>query len=632
MNMQIKKLTRILIFTLSVCLLISARGQSLELVHVAENGDDSNSGEGWTVAKATIAAGLSAAAPNGTVLVSNGLFTVTSQLYVTDGKTVSSLYGTNNPPLETVVSGGGETRVFNVNNGTLDGLVIINGKAFYAAGALMNNGTIRHCRVEGNVATSGGAGGIELDGASLVTNCAIIRNQTLYKEGGGNQYGGSAMKISHKDVEVADCLIAENFGNLTHTAYGTIQCNNKTGHFKRCVITRNTNAVNGRVISTTTGGGGLVLYDTIVVSNTLLSPSSSVASAVYLGANSIASNLTVEANTGMRGVDMLKGTLLIDSRVRLHEEVLHGGAGIYANGGGTIDSCLIESNSIAETANGNALGAGIWFNNSTGGTVVNSTIRDNIHNQGTLGGGGIGISSSVSTLISNCWISGNSITPMQEKGDGGGVSIYRTAATTNVLITHSVIAWNEAGYKGGGIHAPGLATNVVIRNCLVYGNRSERGGGVYLEGDSQGSTLVESCTIADNIGVKSGATAGLFSSWRGNMDVVNSILYGNLTEGENSNWGRIGGSSGVVFLNCCTVPTAGIPGSDNFEADPLFLAPEENCYQLKGDSPCINIGIMQDWMTDAIDLDGRARIDCFSRKVDIGAYEYIPVGTMFNLR
>ena len=153
-----------------------------------------------------------------------------------------------------------------------------------------------------------------------------------------------------------------------------------------------------------------------------------------------------------------------------------------------------------------------------------------------------------------------------------------------------------------------------------------------MEGDPLGSTLVESCTIADNIGVKSGATAGLFSSWRENMDVVNSILYGNLTDGQNSNWERIGTASGVVFLNCCTVPTAGIPGSDNLEADPLFLAPEEDCYQLKGNSPCINIGIMQGWMTDAIDLDGRPRIDRFSKLVDIGAYEYIPVGTMFNLR
>ena len=38
------------------------------------------------------------------------------------------------------------------------------------------------------------------------------------------------------------------------------------------------------------------------------------------------------------------------------------------------------------------------------------------------------------------------------------------------------------------------------------------------------------------------------------------------------------------------------------------------------------------WMADAIDLDGRCRLDRFSRQVDMGCYEYLPQGMILNLR
>ncbi len=633
MNTRIGKSARILVCVVFVLLAASVHSQLLDMVHVSLDGQDGNSGASWTQAKATIQAGLEAAAPNGVVLVSNGEFTVAAEIALTDGRTVRALYGTNNPALETVVSGGNTTRVFNVNSGMLDGIVIANGLAEYAAGILMNNGTARYCRVEGNVAVKSahtlGGGAMRLDGASLVTNCAIIRNRIQLDPETSDQYGGSAMTVIHEDVEVVDCLIAENSSDLTHYTAGTIYCHAGSGKFKSCVIMHNTNHIAGRIVS---GISGLRMYDTIVASNCCVT--AGFAPAVYLGAGSLASNLTIEANTGMRGVEM-GNSLLIHSRVRLHEEVLHGGAGILCQLGGVIDGCLIESNSIAATANANGHGAGVWFGSTTatpmGGTIVNSTIRGNVHKQNRPGGGIAVLGHS--TLISNCWIVGNAI--QGSNGDGGGIGIYQNASSSNLLITHSVIAWNEADDAGGGISSPGDSQNVTIRNCLIYSNRAVRGGGVYLEGDVVGSTLVESCTIAGNTGLGTGAVAGLFASWSTNMNVINSIIYGNLTNGENSNWGRISSTgSQIVFMNCCTIPTNGMPGSANIEADPLFRAPEEGRYQLQSGSPCINTGMVRGWMQEggAADLDGRARIDRFTRQADMGAYEYVPIGMMFSIR
>jgi hypothetical protein len=73
-------------------------------------------------------------------------------------------------------------------------------------------------------------------------------------------------------------------------------------------------------------------------------------------------------------------------------------------------------------------------------------------------------------------------------------------------------------------------------------------------------------------------------------------------------------------------------GSGNITAYPEFIDPVANNYRLADGSPCINAGLNQEWMTDDVDLDGRQRLDRFTRQVDMGCYEYVWRGTMFNLK
>ena len=65
---------------------------------------------------------------------------------------------------------------------------------------------------------------------------------------------------------------------------------------------------------------------------------------------------------------------------------------------------------------------------------------------------------------------------------------------------------------------------------------------------------------------------------------------------------------------------------------PKFVDPAGNDYRLAAGSPCINTGWRQDWMKDDVDLDGRPRLDRFTRLADIGCYEYVFPGTMFHMR
>jgi len=65
----------------------------------------------------------------------------------------------------------------------------------------------------------------------------------------------------------------------------------------------------------------------------------------------------------------------------------------------------------------------------------------------------------------------------------------------------------------------------------------------------------------------------------------------------------------------------GSGGEGNISDDPQFI---EVGYRLSANSPCIDTGMNEDWMWDAVDLDGNDRVwrGSVSWTVDIGAYEY----------
>jgi hypothetical protein len=170
---------------------------------------------------------------------------------------------------------------------------------------------------------------------------------------------------------------------------------------------------------------------------------------------------------------------------------------------------------------------------------------------------------------------------------------------TNTLMRNSLIVSNTAFREGGGVYAYGIGRGGGgIQSCTIAGNKAQHGGGIQL---ANTDNIVVNTIIRSNT-----ATAG----------ATYNDLYNTTAEHSNS------------YRYCNTSIT--LPDPSNITGDAGFINAAGFNYHLDGNSSCINTGSNQDWMTDAIDLDGHSRIDKFIRRVDMGCYEYIPKGTMFR--
>jgi len=105
--------------------------------------------------------------------------------------------------------------------------------------------------------------------------------------------------------------------------------------------------------------------------------------------------------------------------------------------------------------------------------------------------------------------------------------------------------------------------------------------------------------------------------------VTNSVIYFN-TAPNAVNFTNTGGNTGLSYS--CVIPA--VDGTRNITNDPGLVNLDGGDYRLNGNSPCVNAGLNQNWMTNAVDLDGRSRIRYGT--VDMGVYEVIFGGTIYG--
>jgi hypothetical protein len=282
-----------------------------------------------------------------------------------------------------------------------------------------------------------------------------------------------------------------------------------------------------------------------------------------------------------------------------------GASVLWSPGGGGISGCngAIRYNIIV--GNSAEYGGGL---SGCGGIIEKNLITRN-------SGGGL---YSCGGIIQNNVISENSA-----NGSGGGL------AYCDATIQFNIIAANSAGDDGGGLYNCGGNVIVVppvqpwppepsaiIRSNLIVGNSAKRGGGV-----SDSVVTIENNTIAGNTAEEGG---GLHFCW----DISNCIIWGNvaatdaqLDESDVPVYSCIqdwtGGGEGNIVP-----PLAGFVDPDGPDDNPATY--DDNNYRLLGDSPCIDAGKNEDWMNEALDLDGNPRIFYGGKSltVDMGAYEY----------
>jgi hypothetical protein len=210
-------------------------------------------------------------------------------------------------------------------------------------------------------------------------------------------------------------------------------------------------------------------------------------------------------------------------------------------------------------------------------------------------GGGAYCGEPPAAIISNCVLTGNSA---KYAGGADGGALYNCMVIGNS-------AYRGGGKKGGTLY-----------NCIIICNSAEQYGGAAF-----GSSILNNCTVVGNSSL--GGGGGVYQ----NTKCLNCIVAFNDPGGTN-NWY----DTTSYFTNSCTYPTQSTwqVTDGNITNDPVFVNTNAGNYRLSQSSPCINAGLNQSWMDGAVDLDGRSRIDRFSRIVDMGCYEYLPAGFIYR--
>jgi hypothetical protein len=216
-----------------------------------------------------------------------------------------------------------------------------------------------------------------------------------------------------------------------------------------------------------------------------------------------------------------------------------------------------------------------------------------------LGGGAF--CNDISSVISNCVISGNS------SGNGGGGanggtlnncflvanSSFDGGGADNSTLNNCLVISNSAVEAGGGAFA------CTLNNCLVINNAATNADG--FGGGSFGGILND-CTFANNAAANGGGVC--------NGTLNNCIVYYNY----GSNYAS---SYSPVNLNyCCTTP---LPDGNGDITNAPLLVNVTNDFHLQSNSPCIDSGNPA-FFFGSTDLDGNPRV--VGGAVDIGAYEY----------
>ncbi len=296
-----------------------------------------------------------------------------------------------------------------------------------------------------------------------------------------------------------------------------------------------------------------------------------------------------------------------------------GGGGIYL-AAGTVSNCVIAGCVNAYSSSGYG-GGGLYLDgnsalltdsivdgNSTTprytcgggvdaakGTILRCIVRNNSAVATGYDGAGGGIYAwGTNVLVRDCRIYGNAI------GIAGGAGIAG-GTVENCLIYNNTTAKGWGGGAAGGAVGNGISTTTILRNCRVFGNTvtTATGDG----GGAHGCTVINS-TIHDNIVQRNGG--GVY-----NCNVTNSIVYFNTAVGTSNN--VYGGS--VAYS--CTYPAVG--GTGNTTNDPQFADAAAGNYELRSTSPCRDTGLNAA-APAGTDLAGKTRI--VNTTVDMGAYEY----------
>lgn len=301
------------------------------VVYVSTNGLHIPPFETWASAATNIQSAVDVAGAGfTTVLVSNGVYTVASEITIAKAITLRGYSGNWG---DTIIRGAypaSTNRCLAISGAgaVVDGFTITNGNSYLARGGgiyMTAASTVQNCLIIGNIAvsTSAGIGGGIAAEAGSILNCAVQNNASTASGGGGG------LHVNGAGVVVSNCLVTGN--RATVSAGGGLRLD--AGLVVNCILSNN--------VAGTSGGGGTKANTGAAMCRNCL----------------VAGN---QAATSGGGVNMSTG-------LRIENCTIAGN--LAANGGGVFAAVAGLSGTNCIVANNKASGAG--GTNDIAGLAVN---------------------------------------------------------------------------------------------------------------------------------------------------------------------------------------------------------------------------------------------------------------------
>ncbi len=500
-------------------------------------------------------------------------------------------------------------------------------------------GTLYNCVVTNNYAAFAGggiAGGGDVLDPCMATDCLIGWNEASIGGGCGVRGGIDPMRCQLSGCEIV--------GNRTHAlaGYGADKGAGSDGcYLTNCVVRGNQAtlcggglnrglAVDCRIVGNASlsavgydgAGGGGAAHATLVACTVASKQAVAVGGGIYdcgatdclLEGNSVFDDRT----NGVGGGGAFRGQLL-RCEVRANRAVFTG-AGIYK--AFAVDTRVVSNRLTSAATSGSESTGGAGAGASA---LLRCEVRDNDAGIVFFGGG------LRACAVTNCVVAGN-----RGPYGGGGYAcdFVDCLITNNVATTRSgggvyngtsrncVIAYNEALYnvegntewgRGGGIcrgHHVG---------DLVYSNRYVNGAAVTaLKGATD--VAIVNCTVFENWapknvnGFNSGFATNCIIAGHANTDVYNCQALVNCVWQEDMTTHGQTDATLAKAVNCRHGHGLDLGLKTSVSNGVL------RC-DLASRSICRDAGLLQDWMSGAVDLAGAPRVS--GAAPDIGAFEYL---------
>ena len=454
-------------------------------------------------------------------------------------------------------------------------------------------------------------GVISLREAIQQTNTASGSDTVLFS----SDLTGQTIQLTNGELKITDTLrlTASNLTIDARQLSRVFNIDDANTSRKITVFIEGVSITNGKIDGFSTGGGGIINSENLVLHNCAVSN------------NSVGSN-----SDGGAGIRNNGGALTIVKCTisgNTCQGIPLGGGGILIHSGKlSIDSSTINTNTAT------SLGGGISIYSGEV-NIANTQISSNTL---TTNGTGGGICSRGNVFLRNVSISQNTANDISGSGNGYGGGIYSSGYMQLIYCTvdaNTAYSYQAESVYSGGIHNTGT---IYIVNSTISNNRATKyhtAGFAYCGGITNiGTGTIVNSTISGNVGYD--AYGGIMNT--GTLQVRNCTITGNYDYSSTYNYGGVTSASNTITLANCIIANSngdrdliilasGIlkligvnivedgQTSGTLAVDPMLGPLQDNggftktCDPLPG-SPAFNAGSNSVIMADTFDLDNDGNI------------------------